>query len=61
MLAYYSGTFAFKQNKNLPPGEQLVICNPDIHSVSVNKFVCSRVQICFVGSYLMLSLLDGDN
>jgi hypothetical protein len=30
MLAYYSGTFAFKQNKNLPPGEQLVIHTPGI-------------------------------
>nr|XP_034578094.1 probable protein phosphatase 2C 21 isoform X2 [Setaria viridis] len=33
------GSFVFKQNKNLPPEEQLVICNPDIHSMEITDDV----------------------
>ncbi|XP_062222822.1 probable protein phosphatase 2C 21 [Phragmites australis] len=29
------GDFAFKQNKNLPPAEQMVICNPDLRSMEI--------------------------
>lgn len=36
---YISGDFAFKQNKDLNREEQMLICDPEIHTVSVTMFV----------------------
>ncbi|CAL5057234.1 unnamed protein product [Urochloa decumbens] len=33
------GDFEFKQNKTLPPEEQIVICNPDIHDMEITNDV----------------------
>lgn len=31
------GDFVFKQNKSLPPEEQIVICNPDIRNMEITN------------------------
>jgi len=31
------GDFVFKKNKHLPPEEQMVICNPDIHDMEITN------------------------
>ncbi|RLN08725.1 putative protein phosphatase 2C 21 [Panicum miliaceum] len=31
------GDFVFKQNNNLPPEQQMVICNPDIHAMEITN------------------------
>ncbi|CAL5057235.1 unnamed protein product [Urochloa decumbens] len=41
------GGFVFKQNKNLPPEEQLVICNPDIRSMEITD----DVEFLVIASY----------
>ncbi|CAO2039569.1 unnamed protein product [Urochloa humidicola] len=41
------GGFVFKQNKNLPPDEQLVICKPDIRSMEITD----DVEFLVIASY----------
>ncbi|KAF8693724.1 hypothetical protein HU200_039141 [Digitaria exilis] len=41
------GDFVFKQNKNLPPEAQMVICNPDIRSMEITD----DVEFLVIASY----------
>ncbi|OEL27038.1 putative protein phosphatase 2C 21 [Dichanthelium oligosanthes] len=46
-VASRNGDFVFKQNKNFPPEEQLVICNPDIRSMEITE----DVEFLVIASY----------
>ncbi|GJN23347.1 hypothetical protein PR202_gb10989 [Eleusine coracana subsp. coracana] len=48
-LLYVSGDFAFKQNKNLPPAEQMVTCMPDCDIMEIT----SDTEFCVIGSHAL--------